>query len=150
MPELPASLPSGWKARFLTVEAMSWLLVAWLLIHGSRFGRWRQHLGRVQTQAGNDDEPDRRHHYLANVVSRGAMRMGMPQKCLPRAMALHWMLRRRRVRATLVIGMLGRHERGTLDDLHAWVEMSGETIIGDVGQPYSVIARFAYPRPDES
>lgn len=145
MPEARASPPTGWKARRLTIEAMFWLLLAWLLIHGFRFGRWHHHLGLAQKQPGGDDHPTPYCRYLANVVTRGAMRLKMPLKCLPRAMALHWMLRRRGVRATLVIGMLPGSQRGTSDDLHAWVEMDGETILGDIGQTLAVVGRFSYP-----
>lgn len=91
-----------------------------------------------------DDAPAPGHRYLANVVMRGARRLRMPIKCLPRAMALHWMLRRRDVRATLLIGVLASQSRGTRDDLHAWVEMGEEILIGDVGNTYSVVARFSY------
>jgi hypothetical protein len=57
-------------------------------------------------------------------------------------MALHWMLTRRGRQTTLVIGVLPGPRRGQLDDLHAWVELGGEVLIGSSPEPFAVLLRL--------
>ena len=57
-------------------------------------------------------------------------------------MALHAMLRRRKLPSVLVIGVLDPSQRGTIEDLHAWVESGGAVIIGAVAEPFHPLARF--------
>jgi hypothetical protein len=63
-------------------------------------------------------------------------------KCLPRAMALSWILRRRRIAHGLVFAVRPPDLRGSKDDLHAWVEVDGATIIGDLPGPWVEILRL--------
>jgi hypothetical protein len=141
--EAPAVLPAGWRARRLTLEAMALLALARLLIAAVRFARWRIWLGDV---AGPPDTvpAERLDHYYARVVERAANRLPFTTKCLPRAIALHWMLHRRGRDAALVIAALSGETRGTRDDLHAWVERGGEILIGETDRPYHRLARFAF------
>ena len=52
------------------------------------------------------------------------------------------MLRRRGEDSTLVLAILPETWRGTLDDLHAWIEAGGVIAIGASEEPYRVLARF--------
>jgi hypothetical protein len=90
-----------------------------------------------------DVEASRQDHYLARVVERAAQHLPFETKCLPRAMALFWMLSRRNRDSQLVLAVLPEERRGgSLDDLHAWVEMDRTILIGDTGLKYIEIARF--------
>ena len=51
-------------------------------------------------------------------------------------MALSWMLRRRRINHALVFAVRPSHLRDSSDDLHAWVEVDGVKIIGDLPGPW--------------
>jgi hypothetical protein len=57
-------------------------------------------------------------------------------KCLPRAVALSWILRRRQIQHTLVFAVRPAGLRGSKDDLHAWVEVQGAKLIGDLPGPW--------------
>ena len=119
-----------WRGRLGTAEALTLLSWARLLIAFARFDRWRATLGL--------DGPVRiaDARYCAALVEWAATRQPIEFKCLPRAMALSWMLRRRRLGHTVVIAVRPAGARGSRDDLHAWVEVGGETIIGDLPGPW--------------
>jgi hypothetical protein len=51
-------------------------------------------------------------------------------------MALSWILRRKRIGHCVVIAVRPAELRGTDDQLHAWVEVSGEIILGDLPGPW--------------
>jgi hypothetical protein len=136
---------SGWRARLLTLEAMVALSFARLLIQFVRFRRWRHLLGVTSRKpvSTTDVEASRQDHYLARVVERAAQHLPFETKCLPRAMALFWMLSRRNRDSQLVLAVLPEERRGgSLDDLHAWVEMDRTILIGDTGLKYIEITRF--------
>lgn len=133
--------------RLLVAEALVLLLAARALVAGLRFGWWRRWLGPVAKgpSAGDAAAADRQ---LARAVDRAALRLPGQSKCLPRAMALHWMLARRGRGAQLVIAVLPGAARGGLDDLHAWVECGEEILIGALDQPFRPLVRFG--RTDSS
>ena len=144
-------MPEGpWRGRGATLEAMAWLVVARLLIARVTFGRWRGWLG-VSTvpEVGDralrlaDNLPRRR---LARAVERAAARLPGENLCLPQAIALQWMLRRRALGGILHIGVLPGWERGSLDDLHAWVTCFGEVLIGADAKPHRPLFAAANPR----
>lgn len=139
-----------WRGRGLTFEAALYLLTAWLLIAILRFGRWRKLLGPLvttpsaQRRATTAPRPEDRR--LALAVERACGRLAPIRfKCLPRAMAVHWMMRRRGRPCMLVLAILGAQARGTLDDLHAWAERDGAILIGESTLPYRILARFGWP-----
>lgn len=137
-----------WRIHAQLAEAAVLLTLSRLLVDFVRFGRWRGVLGRVvpagltNRSADGRDAPDQRDRYLSRVVDRAASRLPFACRCLPRAMALHAMLTRRGKRTTLVIGVLPGPRRGHLDDLHAWVELNGEVLIGISPEPYAVLVRL--------
>lgn len=137
-----------WRIHAQLAEAAVLLVVARLLVSFVQFGRWRGALGRVVPAAGSSGaatttrEPAPLDRYLSRVVDRVALRLPFEYRCLPRAMALHWMLTRRGRPTTLVIGVLPGPRRGQLDDLHAWVELGGEVLIGSSPEPFAVLLRL--------
>jgi hypothetical protein len=139
-----------WQARSRTLEAMALLVIARALIAGVPLRRWRSTLGRpVPPQAGraepechSDNQEARR---LARAVRRAADRLPGETRCLPQAMALQWLLRRRGFDATLYIGVLPGRERGGLGDLHAWVDCRGEVLIGETAEVHLPLYAAAVP-----
>lgn len=127
--------------RLLVAEALAWLVLARLLVASVPLAWWRRWLGPL-TAVARSDPPvgvDRR---LARAVERATQRLPGGARCLPRAMALHWMLRRRHRSSQLVIAVLPGVARGGVDDLHAWIETGGEILIGQLDQPFRPVARF--------
>lgn len=145
---MPGSL--GWRLQ--VAEAAFFLILARLLIAFVRFGRWRGQLGillPVPPQAGGFPaqncaacEGDSADLSLAACVERAAIRLPFIFKCLPRAMALQWMLHRCNRPSVLALATLPGTARGGLDDLHSWVECCGCVLIGASDRPYRIIALF--------
>lgn len=102
------------------------LLIAWVPLE-----RWRSTLGETR----GDPAPDAAMR-LARQVDRGANWLPFATKCLPRAMALSWMLRRERIRHGVVIAVRPARLRDRDDALHAWVEVAGVRVIGDLPGPW--------------
>ena len=127
--------------RLLVAEAALLLLAARLLVASLQLRWWRRWLGPMAAGPGTAlaNDGDRR---LARAVERAARRLPGNSKCLPQAMALHWMLARRSRPAQLVIAVLPGAVRGGLDDLHAWVECGAEILIGALDQPFRPLVRF--------
>lgn len=108
-------------------------MLARLLVAVVPLPRWQQHFG-----LGGAARPGAvaAAHRCARHVDRAALRLPLECKCLPRAMALSRMLRRRRVPHRLTIAVRPLAERAGRDDLHAWIEVGGETVIGDLPGPW--------------
>ncbi|MDE2596733.1 MAG: lasso peptide biosynthesis B2 protein [Sphingomonadales bacterium] len=138
--------PGRLSAWALTLEAALLLVLARALIAMVSFGSWRHWLGRLQasgTAASGDTVPMAQDWRIASAVERACWRLRpLAMKCLPRAMALHWMLQRRNRPSVLALAILAPQARGTLDDLHAWVEVGTAVLIGASEKPYAVLARF--------
>lgn len=126
---------SRFRRLVRVAEAAALLIAARLLIRFVPMVRWRNTLGQPHTegavaQAGDD----RAAEVLAYAVVRAARLLPLPFLCLPRAMALQWMLRRRGIGSVLVMGATG----GRTDQpaLHAWVERKGCILIGEDEHTY--------------
>ena len=109
---------------------MAHLCWAQLLVSWIPFDRWRDTLGSAA--AGDGQRAARQAKQLAADVEWAAKRLPFTAKCLPQAMALSWMLRRRKLGHTVVIAVRPSQLRGSPDALHAWVEIKGVRIIGDL------------------
>lgn len=124
------------------LEAMLLLLLARMLVALVPFRYWRATLG-PQLPGAAPAVPeftaaaDARVTLLRAALRRALLRLPLNFKCLPRAMALHWMLRRRSIASQLTIASLPSHLRtGTEDELHAWVEAAGAVQVGASDLPY--------------
>ena len=152
-----AAPPHGiWRARAQVAEAIAALVAARLIIATVPLARWRGALGRqVDPASLAKAEPlpanltaNLAARRLARAVDRGAERLPGETRCLARALALHAMLRRRRIGATLLIGVRPRAERGSLDDLHAWVLRHGETLNGGADTCHVPLVGFSTEPPN--
>lgn len=122
------------------------LALARLLVTRIPLRRWRGLLGPINPEPSTGSGADASTRLFARAVVRGAARLPFETKCLPRAIALHTMLRRSGHASQLVIGVRDSHNRarkqGPLEDLHAWVETHGEIIIGALDEPFHPLVRF--------
>ncbi len=126
-------MTSPWRLRARTAEAAAALVAARVLVAAVPFGQWQQLLGRPVDPKATPEPVGTglvRARQCARHVDRAAGRLPGEFKCLPRAAALQFMLRRRKIRATVMMGVLPAQQRGTLDDLHAWVLFGNEILIG--------------------
>lgn len=84
----------------------------------------------------------RRAEHMADLFVAAANLHPLPTTCLPRAVALWWLLRRAGIDATIVLGV---QPHGGAMTAHAWVETDGH-VLGDpqqIHQAYStILARF--------
>jgi Transglutaminase-like superfamily len=113
---------------------MAWLVLARLLIALVPLPRWQQHFGLAGDARRGDAAAARQ---CARHVDRAAGRLPFECKCLPRAMALSRILRRRKVPHRLTIAVRPLAERSGGDDLHAWIDVDGETVIGHLPGPWA-------------
>lgn len=121
---------------------MALLCLARLLVGLVPFRLWRATLGHVAGE-GDASGADCLQAYqtarrFAAHVERAAARLPFATKCLPRAMALAWMLRARGLGYRLKLAVRPPHARSGQDDLHAWVEAGGTTVIGELPGPWVV------------
>jgi hypothetical protein len=129
-------------------EAAILLAAARLLVARVPLHRWSASLGRAGPAGKAPAAPlpaakSLRARRAARAVERCAGLLPFETKCLPRAMALSWMLRRRHIPARVVMGVAEATRRGTLDDLHAWVTCDGEIIMGKLEQIHHPIINFS-------
>jgi hypothetical protein len=104
------------------------------------FSRWRSRIGGTRDAAAIDLDFSRR---LAGHVEWAARLLPFETKCLPRAVAVSWMLRRERLGHAVVIAVRPAELRRSRDDLHAWVEVAHQKIIGDLPGPWVETLRTA-------
>ena len=95
------------------------------------FARWRRSLGYAAV-GGDRVEAQ----LWASHVRWAAQLTPAQMKCLPQAMALSRLLRARRIGHSLVFAVRPSDMRQNADALHAWVELDGEKIIGDLPGPW--------------
>lgn len=114
------------------MAALCW---ARLLVAAIPFRWWRGTLGR-RAEAGDGNTAKAEARQLADHVEWAAKLLPWTSKCLPRAMALSWILRFRQIDHSVVFVVRPPDLRRADDQLHAWVEISGEIILGDLQGPW--------------
>ena len=115
---------------------MARLSLAQLLVTAIPFGRWQNRLGLGRpTHADGPADLHRARRFAADV-EWAAKRLPFPTRCLPRAMALSWMLRRKRIEHSVVFAVRPADSRESAEALHAWVEIDGQKILGDLSGPW--------------
>lgn len=122
------------RGRMATVRAMTALGLARFLIRFVPLGRWRRTLGLASGDRGGGALAEARQ--IARQVERGAERLPFETVCLPRAMAMSWILRRRKIAHALVFAARPAHRRDDEHALHAWIEVNGSKVIGDEPGPW--------------
>ena len=134
--------------RVMAVEAAFYLLLARLLVRCVPMRYWR---GRLHGAAAGSASPDRQGvgrqgmgrqglgrqgvdrqgvgRIVGRIVRAVARRLPVEVVCLPRAVAAHWMLRRRGISSHVVFGVR-RAAPGRAPDYHAWLTVDGDTVMG--------------------
>lgn len=113
---------------------MTLLVLARLLVRTVPLHRWRDTLGRVGASGAIERggaEPSAAYREVARSVTVAAGKLPGDYVCLPRAMTVQWMLRRRGLASALVFGVAPQQSGEKPIALHAWVEGGGAIIIGD-------------------
>ena len=86
----------------------------------------------------------RRAGHSSEITENHAVSRCLPftTKCLPRAMALSWMLCHARLPHAVVFAVRPEGLRADGDALHAWVEVAGKRILGDLPEPWHAAFRL--------
>ena len=127
--------------RRRTGAALALLCAARLAVALVPFRMWRGTLGMAgadMPQAGDQTKAA----LYARHVERAAARLPFTTKCLPRAMALSWMLCHARLPHAVVFAVRPEGLRVDGDALHAWVEVAGKRILGDLPEPWHAAFRL--------
>lgn len=121
-----------WRWRAAVVEAMALASLARLLIRFVPFRLWRASLGHIAGSGSTFERVDglETARRLAKSVNRGADLLPAETICLPRAMALQWMLARRGQPSSLIFGISSETEIDAGRALHAWIECDGVVVLG--------------------
>lgn len=135
------------RVRLRTLEAMALLLAARFLVRFVPLRSWSRLLGTSGPYAPADaahqasTAEEKRVHQCSAAVRRAAFRLP-GTLCLPQAIGLRWMLKRRRIENAIIVGILPAEKRGSAHDLHAWVEWQGHAVLGDSGGNHASLLQF--------
>ena len=118
------------------LEAWWVLLGYYLAIRWVKFDRLKKFSLRTNRKAMTQAETLTFAWDRQRLVSMSARLHLFSMTCLPRALALRWMLGRRGIPTQLCIGI---NKSSTRMLAHAWVELDGQAI----GEPEDIAERFA-------
>jgi len=114
------------------MEAMILLVVARLLIMLIPIRYWRASLGQpTASRSSFSMVGDPAVRSVIRAVKRAAGSLPLSLACLPRAMAVQWMLARRCIPSVFIIGVAEATDAKQAPPLHAWVEAGGRVVIGE-------------------
>ncbi len=146
-----------WYRRRLVVEALLLLPFSQFLVRSIKIGRWSGTLEAPSPRLRDAPEGESVldiARQIGRSVERASWRAGSTAKCLPKAVVVMWMLRRRDIPARLVIASLYKEHQGNSDKLHAWVEIDSEFIIGHCDralyQPLATFGQMRDPSKDQN
>ncbi len=131
-------LREGLKSRLRTARAVVVLTQAHITVGLIPFDRWRRGLGGTVDHVVSDRS---RHelleaHKLAAHIERAAQLVPFDARCLSRAVALSWQLRRRSIPHEVVLAVRPAAARETGDNLHARGDIGGSRVLGDLPGPW--------------
>lgn len=128
-----------WRQRCLTASVLLRLMWSRTLIQTVPFENWRRRLG-LPGQA--TDSTQITAIRLGRLVQRMAERTPITFKCLPQAITLSALLRKRRIPHRVVIAARPASSRHDNDKLHAWVEVNDCVVLGDLPGPWMTVLRI--------
>lgn len=108
------------------------LAAAVRLVRSVRLSRWRWSLGRLEpANAGSMSGRvhAQRARLVAGAIEEAAQRMPEPPKCLPKAVAMQWLLAAMGLPSRLVIAFHAT-DRDSEHGYHAWVEHGDAMVMG--------------------
>lgn len=143
--------PGKWRRRtraerLLLLEAFALLGVARLMVLAIPFKWLALSLGKSMHKAG--PQADFADPNIARMIGRAvrsaANNTPWESVCLPQAVACQWMLKRRRIPATLYLGVAKNAEKPELLAAHAWLRCGDVILTGAPGcKRFRVVATFA-------
>lgn len=137
--------------RIKVLRAMAYVVMARLLVRFVPLVKWRDSIGVLlgaEQAFAMQVAPMQQSARIAvqsfvDQIDRACLRLPGNSRCLPRAVALGWLLRRRSMPLLTVIAF-SKSDRTGDDAYHAWVECGGEMLIGHCDrstyQPIMVLA----------
>ena len=128
MTPLGAFLRLPMPEKTLALEAAMCLGLARLVVRHVPMRHWRGWLNAGRAASGEPAGGTAPARIVGRMVRKVASRLPFEAACLPRALAAHWMLRRRRVDSRVVLGV--RRRAGGATDYHAWLTANGKCIVG--------------------
>lgn len=137
-----------WPGRLGTANAALGLCLARLLVDWVPFVRWRRFLGQRSFYKSGELQKEAAVAHARNLsgqVERAAVRLPFEIKCLPRAMALSWLLRRQQIGHSVVFAVRPADLRSGADKLHAWVEVENVKVIGELPGRWIETLRLGNP-----
>ena len=127
----------GLRVLRIEFEAFASLLRAW--------GKWRFWPFRSSIRSGAiqlrkaESAPAEKIESLMDAIDRVASRVPFRAVCYQKGLAAQYMLRRRGVDAILHYGV--RSTPAALD-AHVWITVCGKTVMGDVREKFTEVARY--------
>lgn len=149
------TVPAKWRRRtrterILLLEAFVLLGIARLLVLAMPFKWLTRSLGGHMNESAPQTDPSdlRVARMIGRAVRSAANNTPWKSVCLPQAVACQWMLKRRRIAATLYLGVAKKaDEQGELA-AHAWLRCGDAILTGGAGhKQFTVVASFASPAP---
>jgi hypothetical protein len=143
--------PAKWRRRsraerLLLLEAVVLLGVARLLLITIPFRWLAASLGkRMNESCARIAESDLQHARLVGQAVRSAANnTPWESVCLPQAVAGQWMLKRRRIPATLYLGVAKDEAKPERLAAHAWLRCGDVILTGNSGhRQFTVVATFS-------
>jgi hypothetical protein len=142
----------GRARRRLVAEAFVWLALAGLALRVLRFRTIARHLGQslspaaaaaMMAEAPPAGDPSALARDIGWAVRLAAANVPFPALCLQQALAAKFMLRRRRIKGALHLGVATRTGPGGAMRAHAWLDAAGVEVTGcPVTSEYTEIACF--------
>lgn len=144
-------VPAKWRRRNRTERML--LLEAFLLLGIARLGvlvlpfRWLakslgSHMREDQTPVAFADSQTAR--MIGGAVRSAAGWTPWGSVCLPQAVAAKWMLKRRRIPATVYLGVMKDETRPEKLTAHAWIKCGQMILTGAKGHAqYKVVSTFS-------
>lgn len=135
-----------WPRQALLLEAAGWLALAWLLVRALPFRFWSRWLGTPSP--GEVDlagvELDPRVWDICLAITSINSWLGDRLTCLMLAIAAQWMLSRRRISSSLVLGTRTEQDaqKRLILKAHAWVRVGSGIVLGHHEEGYIPISSF--------
>jgi len=133
------------KNRGLTVRAIMYAAVARFRIYFYPGNKLHRYLGELNEETGVEIPPIEQRSYIklvSNRVARVAHRVPWESKCLVQGMTAQRLLRRKKIKSTLYLGVGRDKDDNNKMMAHAWVRCGPYSVCGGTGEDYAVVAKF--------
>lgn len=143
--------PAKWRRRsrterLLLLEAFALLGMARLLVLAIPFRWLARSLGAHMQESGARTNPDDLHlaRLIGQAVCSAANNTPWQSVCLPQAVAGQWMLKRRRIPATIYLGVAKADAKPEQLAAHAWLRCGDIILTGSAGhRQFTVVSTFS-------